>query len=66
MGFYGLMSILITGSEEIPISDICADIITTAGCDYQIFVAKICYGGRVSYIFLKNQISALNNKHFTY
>ncbi len=65
MGFLGPLPIL--ASKKIPTLDILADKIyickTLSECGYQMLVAKICNGGRISYI---PNISALQSKHFIY
>ncbi len=54
MGFLGLILIPILGSKKISISDKSADYvyIIFAECGYQIFLTKICNGGRMSHILI--------------
>ncbi len=63
------MQIQILGSKKIPLSDISADIVyiyimaTESG--YQILVTKVCNEGRISYILLFLNVSAVSSKRFT-
>ncbi len=63
------MQIRILGSKKIPLSNISADIvyiyIMVAKSGYQILVTKVCNEGRISYILLFLNVSAVNSKHFT-